>query len=140
MNAITNAIVSLLTPLQVAGKVVQITGYAGDAVTGYPRIQVLSKGVRTEYLTNRERLAYYSYNIVITQEKTKDNITPETAEEVIELLVQEVIELLDEQINSSTPLSGTVDFIQTIETEEVEEIEELAVIRHSIILNAVKTV
>jgi len=140
ISIIGNAIVNLLQPLVIQGKIKQLDQFSSNDIIGYPRVQVLSVGVKTEYLTNRERLITYNYDIVITQEKTKENIGAENAEDIIDLLVQEVVQLFDTQINSGTPLGGTVDFIRPVETEEADTIEELAVIQHTIKLQAIKTV
>jgi hypothetical protein len=140
INTIGASIVTLLTPLLNAGKIKQLDQYSSREVLGYPRIQVLSKGVETEYLTNVERLKTYNFDIVITQEKTVENITPEDAEEISDLLIQEVVDLLDGQINTSTPLAGAVDFIRPVSTSEIEALEELPVISNTIQLQAIKMV
>lgn len=139
INAIGGAIVTLFTPLKTQGKIQQLDQFSSGEVTGYPRVQVLSKGVTTEYLTNRERLVDYIFDIVITQEKSVENIGASGAEVIMDTLIQEVITLLDTQINSGTPLSGTVDFIRPLETTEAEINEELPVIRHTVTIRGVKT-
>jgi hypothetical protein len=140
INTIGASIITLLTPLLNAGKIKQLDQYASGTIIGYPRIQVLSKSVETEYLTNVERLKTYNFDIVITQEKTIENITPETAEEIMDILVQEVITLLDGQINTATPLGGSADFIRPITTTEIETLDELPVITTTIQLQAIKMV
>jgi hypothetical protein len=139
INTIGGAIVTLLTPLKTQGKIQQLDQYSSAEVTGYPRVQVLSKGITTEYLTNKERLVDYMFDIVITQEKTVENIGAEDAELIMDTLAQEIIALLDSQISIASPLGGTVDFIRPIETTETEINEELAVIRHTVTIRAVKT-
>jgi len=140
INLIGNAIITLLQPLVNTGKVKQLDQFSSNDILGYPRIQVLSKGAITEYLTNRERLITYNYDVVVTQEKTKENIGAGNAEIIMDTLIQEIIQLFDGQINSGVPLSGTVDFIRPVETEEVDAVEELAVIQHIIKVQAIKTV
>jgi hypothetical protein len=140
INNIGGAIVTLLTPLLNQNKVQSIDQFSSGEVTGYPRIQVLSQGYSTEYLTNRERQVDYSFNIVITQEKTIENIGAEQAEVIMDTLAEEVLQLLDSQINASQPLGGTVDYIRPIESTEVDTIDELAIIKHTITIRAVKTV
>lgn len=140
INLIGSAIITLLQPLVTQGKVKQLDQFSSNDISGYPRIQVLSKGAITEYLTNRERLITYNYDVVVTQEKTKENIGAGNAELIMDTLIQEIIQLFDEQINSGVPLSGTVDFIRPVETEELDSVQELAVIQHIIKVQAVKTV
>lgn len=140
INLIGSAIITLLQPLVTQGKVKQLDQFSSNDVLGYPRVQVLSKGAITEYLTNRERLITYNYDVVVTQEKTKENIGAGNAELIMDTLIQEIIQLFDGQINSGVPLSGTVDFIRPVETEELDSVQELAVIQHIIKVQAIKTV
>lgn len=140
INLIGSAIITLLQPLVTQGKVKQLDQFSSNDISGYPRIQVLSKGAITEYLTNRERLITYNYDVVVTQEKTKENIGAGNAELIMDTLIQEIIQLFDGQINSGVPLSGTVDFIRPVETEELDSVQELAVIQHIIKVQAIKTV
>lgn len=137
---IGGAIISLLTPLKTAKKIKQLDQFSSDEVVGYPRIQVLYIGADTEYLTNRERLIKYKYNIIITQEKSKENIGNVKAEDISNRLIQEVIELFDGQINSGTPLSSTVDYIEPVIETRIDTVDELAIIRSELQLIAVKTV
>ena len=140
INLIGSAIITLLQPLVTQGKVKQLDQFSSNDVLGYPRVQVLSKGAITEYLTNTERLITYNYDVVVTQEKTKENIGAGNAELIMDTLIQEIIQLFDGQINSGVPLSGTVDFIRPVETEELDSVQELAVIQHIIKVQAIKTV
>jgi hypothetical protein len=140
INLIGAAIITLLQPLVNTGKVKQLDQFSSNDITGYPRVQVLSTGVQTEYLTNRERLITYNYDVVVTQEKTKENIGTGNAEVITDTLIQEMVQLFDGEINDGTPLSGTVDFIRPVETEETDSVEELAVIQHIIKVQGVKTV
>ena len=140
INLIGSAIITLLQPLVTQGKVKQLDQFSSNDISGYPRVQVLSKGANTEYLTNRERLITYNYDVVVTQEKTKENIGAGNAELIMDTLIQEIIQLFDGQINSGVPLSGTVDFIRPVETEELDSVQELAVIQHIIKVQAIKTV
>jgi hypothetical protein len=140
INIIGAAIITLLQPLVTQGKVKQLDQFSSNDILGYPRVQVLSKGAITEYLTNRERLITYNYDVVVTQEKTKENIGVGNAELIMDTLIQEIIQLFDGQINSGVPLSGTVDFIRPVETEELDSVQELAVIQHIIKVQAIKTV
>lgn len=140
INTIGGAIITLLTPLLTDNKIAQLDQYSSREVLGYPRIQVLSRGMNTDYLTNVERLKTYNFDIVITQEKTVENMTPSVAETVSDTLVQEVMDLFDGQINTATPLSGTVNFIRPVNVEETESTEELPTITHVIQLEAVKIV
>lgn len=140
IHTIGASIITLLTPLKNAGKIKQLDQFSSNEILGYPRVQVLSKGIETEYLTNVERLYTYNFDIIITQEKTKENITPSTAEEVSDLLVQEIVDLFNTQINTSTPLGGTVHFIRPVIVSEQEVVDELAVIRNTLQLQAIKSV
>lgn len=133
-------IVELLTPLKTQNKVKQIDQFSSAEVVGYPRIQVLSKGYSSEYLTNRERLVDYVFTIVVTQEKTVENTGPEEAEQIMDNLISEIVGILDAQIDASLPLGGTVDFIRPVESTEVDTSDELPVIKHTITIRAVKTV
>ena len=140
INTIGGAIITLLTPLLTDNKIAQLDQYSSREVLGYPRIQVLSRGMNTDYLTNVERLKTYNFDIVITQEKTVENMTPSVAETVSDALVQEVMDLFDGQINTATPLGGAVNFIRPVNVEETESTEELPTITHIIQLEAVKIV
>ena len=140
IHTIGASIITLLTPLKNAGKIKQLDQFSSNEITGYPRVQVLSKGIETEYLTNVERLYTYNFDIIITQEKTKENITPITAEEISDLLVQEIVDLFNTQINTSTPLGGSVHFIRPVIVSEQEVVDELAVIRNTLQLQAIKSV
>lgn len=140
INTIGGAIITLLTPLLTDNKIAQLDQYSSREVLGYPRIQVLSRGMNTDYLTNVERLKTYNFDIVITQEKTVENMTPSVAETVSDTLVQEVMDLFDGQINTATPLGGAVSFIRPVNVEETESTEELPTITHIIQLEAVKIV
>ena len=140
INTIGGAIITLLTPLLTDNKIAQLDQYSSREVLGYPRIQVLSRGMNTDYLTNVERLKTYNFGIVITQEKTVENMTPSVAETVSDTLVQEVMDLFDGQINTATPLGGAVSFIRPVNVEETESTEELPTITHIIQLEAVKIV
>jgi|GEM_PF-3688218 len=140
IHTIGASIITLLTPLKNAGKIKQLDQFSSNEITGYPRVQVLSKGIETEYLTNVERLYTYNFDIIITQEKTKENTTSITAEEISDLLVQEIVDLFNTQINTSTPLGGSVHFIRPVIVSEQEVVDELAVIRNTLQLQAIKSV
>ena len=140
MENITQAIVTLLEPLITEGKVKQIEYSGTSIIEGYPKIRVAPTGTESTYLTNRERQIEYIYTITIKQEQIKEGIGSNNAQTRLSNLVQEVIELLDGEINTATPLGGTVDFIRPIESTESQEVAEIGEIMHTLTVRGVKTV
>lgn len=139
IKLISQAIADKLQPLVTQGKVNNIEQFSSGNVTGYPRIQILFVGVSTEYLTNQERLAEYRFNIVISQEMTVENIEPQNAVDISYQLTQEIVELLDQEVNSGTPLNNTVDFVRPVTEIQTLNIEELPLITQIVTINCVKT-
>jgi hypothetical protein len=139
IKIISQAIADKLQPLVTQGKVQTIEQFSSGTVIGYPRIQILFVGVTTDYLTNQEQIAEYKFNIVISQEITIENITPEDGTEISYELTQDVIVLLNQEVNSQNPLSNTIDFVRPITETQTLSIEELPLITQVVTINCVKT-
>jgi len=139
VKIISQEIANILEPLKTQGKVKSIEQYSSGNIIGYPRIQIEFQGLQSDYLTNQERLVEYEFDVVITQEITDENATSQTGTDTMNQLVQEVVELLDDQVNSGTPLNNSVDFIRPITTTRAKNIQELPLITQLVTIKCVKT-
>lgn len=139
VDLITNGIKTVLQPLVDDQKVVAIYDHSSPERTGYPRIEVVNTGMTTERMTNRERLERYTFDIIVSQEATSENAGSSNAHTTVGKVMKTVFDELDAEMDSSTPLNATCEWVEGFESNEVREVREAGLIVHTITITAVKS-